>query len=562
LDISVSDLLGFLSVQRESMGSLINIGVTDTDPERAAIIANRIAQELIVQTSSRSTLLDIEFLNTQIEDIQNQITRLQNRYTELLNEAETLTSAFDLSQNLGERNSIEATIRDLRTLLLSLLENAPQSEVQMFEPAVPDYYPITSNSVIDLVIAGGVGGVLSILTIVLFTFFDDRLQWNEIDHEMVAGQRVLGPLGIIPRSRLPLYVDTIPNGIETEALRQVRAKIALANGGRPPRVMTVVSYDSGEGKTLTSANIALETARSGLRTLVIDADMRRGDLHEVFRLPNVFGLSDVLVSNAPLESLLSRALLDSGYENLALLPFGRAEADPAALLGRPRFTEMIEILAQRYDSIVIDAVPTIGGPDAVFLAEASDGIVIVVNTRRTRLTSLRRTVDELTSSPNVNIFGVIFNRVRLQVTTKYNNKYYYRQTVAMNPDRLSREMQKPQSGLAGLRAHIIRDAHGERLYSIKASAARLGVKQSTVQNWIATGFLSAERRMLRRWVRESALNNVMAQRQTVPPPEPESQASDYDNLNAVNGTHEVPNKLREQRDAILDFAQKPKDGEI
>jgi capsular exopolysaccharide synthesis family protein len=554
LNISVNEMLDYMTVTTNSRAALITIGITDTDPERAAAIANRIVDELIRQTSDRATVLDMNFVNSQVENIQNQISDLQAQYNDLVEKAAGLTSAFDLNQNLQSRSQIETTIRELRTVLLSLLENTPRSEVQVFEAAEPNYFPITANSTRDMVIAGFAGGVLAVLTIVLFTFFDDRLQWDEGRQETILGLKVLGPLGIIPRSKLPLYVETYPHSVEAEALRQLRAKIALSTGGNFPRVLTVMSYDSGEGKTLTTSNLALESARSGLRTLAIDGDMRQGDLHEVFQLPNVFGLSDILQSSEPVIDLLPKALLKSGYDGLTIMPAGRSAADPAALLGKPRFVDLIDLLASRYDAIVMDAAPTIGGPDAVFLADASDGVIIVVNARRTRLSSLKLSLEDLQSGSNIHILGLVFNRVRLQVTSKYNNTYY-RQTPTLTPEKLSREMARPGAGFFAAGRHIIIDRSGERLFSVDACAARLGIKRRTVRSWIDTGYIRAERRYLRPWIRESSINTILEQRMTAAPPEPDATRA---NQSAnVNGTHHVPDQLREQREAILGFLNQP-----
>lgn len=563
LNISVGDLQGRLSVETTFNSAVIGIGITDTDPERAALIANRIVQELIAQTTDRATLLDLDFVNGQIDDIQGQITRLQTTYDELVESAAALDSAFDLNQNLIERDQIETTIQDLRELLLDLVANAPQSAVQVFEAATPNYFPITSNGSLDLIIAGVGGGVLAVLTIVLFAFFDDRLQWEEGGQDTVNGVRILGPLGIIPRKRLPLYVDASPQSIETEALRQVRAKAALVAGGAQPRVLTITSYDSGEGKTLTTANMALEIARSGMRTLVVDGDMRRGDIHEIFRVPNMFGLSDLLVAQESLESMLPQALVDSGYDNLTLMTAGRSMADPAALLSRPRFARLIETLRTHFDAILLDAVPTLGGPDAAFLAEASDGVIIIVNARRTRLSSLQRTLQELQQAPDVNILGVVYNRVRLQVTSKYNNNYY-RQTASLTPDQLGAEMKRPGTGPLALRANVILGPDGERLYSITACAARLGVKKQMIREWVKTGSLQAERRLLRTWVRESSIQLLLEQRRLHNYQSAQSQAEATRQPVAdspANGTDQLPNQLREQREALLDFVQKPESSE-
>ena len=560
LDLSVDELINRMTLDTNTSALLLKISIVDTDPDRAAAIANRIVDELINQTSDRSALLDREFITKQINDIQRQITEQQAKFDQLVKDAETLTSAYDLSQNLDERSKIESTIQDLRNVLLDLVANAPKTEVKFFEAAVPNYYPISSNGFEDLIIAGAAGGILSILTIVLFTFFDDRLQWDEGKQDTTLfGLKILGPLGIIPGHKLPLYVDTMPQSVETEAIRQVRAKLTLAAGGEYPHILTILSYDSGEGKTMTSANLALEVSRSGLHTLLIDGDLRRSDLHEVFQLPNVYGLSDILQRRDSFHDLLPEALLDSGYENLSLLPAGRSAADPGALLSQPRFRDLMDLLGNRYQAIIIDSAPTIGGPDAVFLGEVSDGVVIVVNARRTRLSSLRRSVEELRSGLNVNIYGIVFNRVRLQVTSKYNN-YYYHQTPKLSPERLSSEMAKSGAGLFAMHRHIIADRNGEKLFSVEATAARLGVKKRTIRGWIDSGYIHSEHRFMRQWIREESIDAVMQQRTTAAPPPPTEQPTPADtseSASAVNGNHEIPAQLREQREAILGFVNRP-----
>jgi capsular exopolysaccharide synthesis family protein len=559
LEVSVGELTQRMDVGLEPLTGLIYVSIIDNDAERAARIANAIVQEMIEQTSSSATVLDLDFINNQIEDIQRQVTELQREYNRLVEDSAGLTSAFDLQQNLEQRRSIESTILDLRSLLLELVANAPQSALQLFEPAVPDFVPVASNSIMDLVFAGAGGGILAAFLVLLFTFFDDRIQWNEHQHDSILGQRVLGPLGIIPQNRLPLYVDTMSNSVEAEALRQVRAKITLAAGGTFPKVLTVLSYDSGEGKTLTSSNLALETAHSGLRTLVIDGDMRRGDLHEIFRMPNIYGLSDLLGSSQPLPELLPKALLDSGYENLTLLPFGRTAADPASLLSGPRWPRLVEILCDYYEAIIIDAAPTIGGSDSVFLGEVSSGVVIVVNARRTRLKGLQQTIDNLREGNNINILGIAVNRVRLQVTSRYNN-YYYRQSPGVKPQRISHQMKHPSTGLRSLFSHVSRDSRtGELMLSLRASADRLGVRKQTIIQWIDSGYLQAEKRFLRRWIRMSNLDRMLDETlsRSAVAMEVEPEVSADPEAHNANGSKHLPDTLRQQREAILGFANRP-----
>jgi len=573
LGTTPEELSNRITLDANAGAALLEISVFDTDPERAAQIANRLAQELVNQSRANNSGQNQEFVKAQLTDLENQITQLQDRLDQLVLEAATLVSAFDINQNRQERETIQTTITELRRDYAELnasMGNA-QGLVQMFELATPNYFPIATNNALDLVFAGAGGGILAILTIVLITFFDDRLQWEESDQESIQGVKILGPLGIIPRHKLPMYVDTMPNSVDMQAVRQVRDKIVLASDPRP-RVVTFLSYDSGDGKTLTSANMALTFAKAGLRTIVVDLDMRRGDLHEIFRLPNVYGISDLVAAKEPLEDILQNAILDSGYENLALMTSGRSNADPAALLSRARFPQLIYLLKKQFDMIVMDSAPTIAGSDPIFLAEVSDGVVVVVSARRTTMTGLKRTLASLREAQDVNILGVVFNRVRLQITSKYSNTYY-QQMPGMKSSRLTQELLNPKKGF-NLRAGVIQNNQGERYYSVAACALRLGVKEKTVREWCSSGYLKSQRRPFRRWIKESDIEDLLkrlphepdvkelavAVEEPAPAPIPVPQPASSTGV-STKELNRIPDQLREQREALLDFVKKPSSSE-
>jgi excisionase family DNA binding protein len=199
------------------------------------------------------------------------------------------------------------------------------------------------------------------------------------------------------------------------------------------------------------------------------------------------------------------------------------------------------------------------------MGENSDGVVIVVNTRRTRLSALQHSIDSLQEGRNVRILGVIFNRVRIQITTRYYN-YYYRQSPGLKPGRVMSEMENPRTGISVLWANIIQDKRsGERMFSITAAASRLGVRKATVQSWISQGHLQAERRGLRRWVRKGALDMMLEEtlarasssssktttgQNLVPEEEPVREVEN------VNGGSTLGDAIS-RRDAILGFASQP-----
>jgi hypothetical protein len=262
-----------------------------------------------------------------------------------------------------------------------------------------------------------------------------------------------------------------------------------------------------------------------------------------------------------MEAMLSQALLDSGYENLTVLTSGRSTADPAALVGGPRLVDMLNILSKQFDAIVMDSVPTIGGPDSAFMAAASDGVVIVIHAQRTTHKALERTLQTLRQGGgNVNIFGLLFNRIALQVTSSYSQPYY-RRTLAISPDKLSREMQGLNSkrGILRFNRNIMADEKGELIYSLAAASVQLGLTEEGLKNWIKIGHLKAERRGMRYWIRQGEIDHLLEQLPRSPL-HSHTQPANAINLMESNGQGKdasIPDLLREQREALLDYAREP-----
>lgn len=560
LQITVEDLNKRLNVTDEPNLPLLDISVSDTNADNAVNIANAIAQELINNGPGRNTSQQVAFARNQLEQIQTQITQLQNEYDDLIAKGATYTNAFQIAQNKTQLDATLKTLQDLRTLYSTMSSSLPDTTniLSIFTAASVKNTSVVTGSLLSVILAALGGLILSIFTIILIGYFDDRLQWQD-SLELVDGVKVLGPLGMIPRNKLPLYVSSMPDSIEAEVIRQLRAKLVLATDGAQPKVVTVTSYDSGDGKSVTSANLALVCAESGLRTLLIDGDIRKGNQHEFFGLPNVMGLSDILAGRDDLGVLLSRALLDTKYDNLTLLTAGRASSNPAVLLSKPRLGELINLLQDRFDAIVMDSVPSIGGPDSAFLAEHSDGIVIVVHGHRTTRRALRRTLQTLNQGANrgINIYGVVFNRISLQLTSTYNQPYY-RRNLAISPEKLDREMLNAgkRSAFSGRNGNVMIDPAGIRLYSIAAASVQLGVSKETMQEWVHTGFIKSEKRNRRAWISETEIAQLLERL-----PRHEIIASNPQvNLPNKNTTGKLSSgKLRDllgnQRDALLASAR-------
>jgi polysaccharide biosynthesis transport protein len=554
LNTTVEELNNRLQTVEAADLPLLEIIVGDTDPERAANIANAVAQELIDESPNSRLGQEYEFTLQQLREIQTQITELENRYNELIARGATLTSDFEITQNTLQIQSIQETLRDQRELYATLSSTLPDSAnvLSIFTFASAQSTLVVTGSLISVILAAVGGLAISLATIVLIEYFDDRLRWHD-GMEEIDGITVLGPLSNIPKNRLPLYAATMSESIETEVLRQLRAKLVLLAGTNQSKVVTVTSFDSGDGKSTTSANLALIAAQAGLRTILVDGDIRKGVAHEFFQLPNVYGLTDILASSEDIHHMLPQMVLESGYDNLSILPAGREHPDPASLFSRPRLSQLAELLRDQFDAIIFDTVPTVGGPDSAFITDLSDRIVIVLHAQRATERGLKQTMQALRRGRNSSNdkFGIVFNRVMVQSSRTYSQSYY-RRHIPVSIEKLDEERanlgQKP-----GRSRHIIVSAEGRVFYSLSAASVKLGISRDTLQKWIKNGYISAELRSRRMWIADSEIQELLAR---IPRAEALQPVVAADAVVKSNGKSANGRMAEDLREAVLASAQR------
>jgi capsular exopolysaccharide synthesis family protein len=185
--------------------------------------------------------------------------------------------------------------------------------------------------------------------------------------------------GVDPSLASRLVIGPSASPILAEQFRRLAATLHHAQLVQGTKVVMIASANPGDGKTLTSANLALTLSESYRReTLLIDADLRRPALHGIFRVPNVAGLNDGLKAGE--EGRLSALRLT---DRLTLLPGGKPEPDPMGGLTSPRMRRILEEAAARYDWVILDTAPLGGLADAGVLGAMVDAAILVVRANRT-----------------------------------------------------------------------------------------------------------------------------------------------------------------------------------
>jgi len=218
-------------------------------------------------------------------------------------------------------------------------------------------------------------------------------------------------------------IDSKPDRHLLENFRVIRTNLLSSGapaGGATPQVIMVASALPQEGKSLVSANLALSFAQMGEKTLLIDADLRRGRLHRAFRVKAKPGLSNVLMGGATIED----ALQPTKQENLTLLPYGKHAEGITELLGSANLASTLAELRTQFQRIILDTPPALGLSDANMLHPVTDGVVFVIWSKRTSTRSLKMALQSLRDN-GANIYGFILNRLDLNDSANYYHYYYY-----------------------------------------------------------------------------------------------------------------------------------------
>lgn len=279
---------------------------------------------------------------------------------------------------------------------------------QLVQPASLPAGPVEPTPVRSGSLAVVVGLLLGLGAAFLLDYSDDTVH-SSAELEAAAGG--LPVLSVVPTDpppdHRPISISR-PEDFAVEAYRTLRTNLQFLGLDRPLRTIQITSSVSGEGKTTTASNLALLMAQAGNRVLLIDADLRRPRLHEVFAVDGSRGLTNALLGEE--FGQLTHEVAVPGGSLLVLLPAGRVPANPSELLGGRRMKELLRLLSGSFDVIVLDSAPVLPVTDSVVLSGAVDALVVVAQASRTTRKQVGETVNAL-SRVSAPVVGVIMNRV-------------------------------------------------------------------------------------------------------------------------------------------------------
>ncbi|RME77018.1 MAG: polysaccharide biosynthesis tyrosine autokinase [Chloroflexi bacterium] len=415
LDVEWDVLGGQVSAFHPSQSQFLSVTVQDTSPERAAVIADEIARQLILQSptspQNKARQERAGFVQAQLDDLERRIQDAQAEVKKLEAELETAFSARqirDLQSDIASWQSLINEWQRTYTNLLDFLQGGDSPNyLSVVEPAVVPDTPISPNIPQNVMLAAATGFLLALGAAFMLEYIDSTIKTSD-DLSPSLG---LTPLGSIARIKGKGYADRLvtlhnPFSAASEAYRVLRSNIQFMAGEQPPKTIMLTSTTPEEGKSLTAANLSVVMAQADFKTILVDADLRKPSIHKIFEISNSQGLSD-LISNPDMEP--EAVLQDTTVKNLRVLTSGPLPPNPAEKLSSQRMSQLVHLLEETADVVIFDTTPVMAVTDAAVLANRVDGVILVIRSGRIPRATLKKAVARL-KQIRANILGAIVNQ--------------------------------------------------------------------------------------------------------------------------------------------------------
>lgn len=284
-------------------------------------------------------------------------------------------------------------------------------------------------------LAAVVGLLLGLGAAFLVDYLDDKVRSDQ-DLEKLTDRPILAVVPADPPpSNLPVAVSH-PEHAAVEEYRGLRTNLQFLGLDRDLSVIQVTSSLPGEGKTTTAVNLATVLARAGNRVALVDADLRRPRVHQVFGLSVNPGLTDLLLGGSPRDAVQVTEIRLG--DRLAVYTSGEIPSNPSEMLGGARMRKVLEKMGEHYDYVIVDSAPVLPVTDSIALSGAVDGVIVVAHAGRVTTGNVEDTLERL-DRVGAPILGFVLNHAESDRRDVYSYGGYGAEPGKRNPGKVEVE---------------------------------------------------------------------------------------------------------------------------
>uniref|UniRef100_A0A7C4VW26 non-specific protein-tyrosine kinase n=2 Tax=Fervidobacterium pennivorans TaxID=93466 RepID=A0A7C4VW26_FERPE len=410
--------------------------------ERVKTVRNQIdeTERMLKSQIEKVITSQVETINPNYSELYNQLIQA-NTTLQMLNSSiaavERMRDSY--SSKIAQLPAVEQQLLQLErdrkvkeTLYSVLLEKLEETKISeagvigratIIDPAITPTVPVKPNKKLTLAVGGVLGIFLGILMVFLREAFDKTISDEGYVKQVLKDAPVLGRIPEVefPESseRPELVVINLPTSPQAEALKLTATNIEYSTTPAP-KIIAITSSGPGEGKTFIAANIALSYAQNGVKTLLLDFDMRKPRIEKVLGIERInVGVSNHILKDVPLDRIITKY-----QENLDIIPVGPIPPNPTVLLASKKLEELVATLRTMYDRIVIDLPPILAAADALIVSKLVDGLVLVIRAGKTQKSSLKVAFENIVTSSS-KLLGSVINAINANQRGYYYYYYYY-----------------------------------------------------------------------------------------------------------------------------------------
>lgn len=388
-------------------------------------------------------------LNKQIKDLITGIEKELNRITRTVKALERALTNIraeyqDITRKETDYNQLKREVETNRNIFNTFLSRSKETEVtsdfssaaaRFTDRAYAPINPSKPNKKLIIILAFLASFGFAIVMSFVFDALNDTVK-TKSDVESKLAQRMLG---LLPHVKTPknsvfpihAYLEDYYRRF-AESVRTFRTSLLLTQLDRGHKIIAVTSSSPGEGKTTTSANLAMSLAQMG-KVLLIDADLRKPSIAKRFDIP-VFhpGLSNLIIGTEE----LSECVHVDEQSGVFIMPSGHIPGNPLELLSSSRFSELLDVLKAKYDHIIIDTPPTQAVSDALVIAQSADSVIYVVKSDITRIKPIKAGIERL-FEVKAHVAGIVLNQVDMSKSgDEHSYGYYDYHDYSQKPEQL------------------------------------------------------------------------------------------------------------------------------